>query len=161
MGGSLTSKRQMHLRRELGQQCDWMTLQTGAKSPPTDIADNLPTRSSPHGASAAPKAPQCRHEAAVCQFNPLADPPCKAGPAGDLKWSRQRPGGRWMGKSGEADSSPPGFLCNSFPPRPQLTGVIATETPDHRQGRKGVKDTLRELAHTIEQHTQRESPGLP
>ena len=64
------------------------------------------------------------------------------------------------GMPGGADSRPPGFLCNSFPPRPQLTGVIAKETPDHWQERKGAKGTLRELARPIKGHKLRMCRGL-
>ena len=61
---------------------------------------------------------------------------------------------------GGADSLPPGFLCNSFPPRSQLTGVIAKVAPDRREEGEGAKDTLRELAQPIKRHKLKMCQGL-
>ena len=51
-------------------------------------------------------------------------------------------------------------MCNSFPPRSQLTGVIAEVAPDHRGEGEGAKDTLRELAQPITRHKQKMCQGL-
>jgi len=50
--------------------------------------------------------------------------------------SKQRPGRRWKGMPEGTDSPPPGFMCKSFPPRSQLTGVIASCTGPPGGGRR-------------------------
>ena len=72
----------------------------------------------------------------------------------DNLWQGQEDqAGGGLGCQGARSRPNPEFECSCFPPRSQLTGVMASCT-EPREEREGIKDTPSELAHTITRHNR-------